>query len=201
MNIWFMLWVFFSVFVLGIFFWTMLILMRQKSAWQDFAKRNSLQFVRKGIMDSAVVYGQYKGFSLSVFSEAQSDDSGRGRRFRTIVQFDLPAGMPTEGVAGSPALELFVKNLPLAEFFVPQGEWEKRSLIKTMNAKALGDYFNADRVRVLNGLMSVPGLTTLFVFNERETLLRVETGDPMSDSKKLERLASKVADVVRVLAL
>lgn len=201
LNIWFMLWVFFSVFVLGIFFWTILILLRQKTAWQEFAKRNSLFFTRKGVLDSAVVNGLYKGFPVTVFSESQSDDSARGRRFRTIVQFDLPPGMPTEGVAASPALELFVKNLPLAEYYVPTGEWDKRSLVKTMNPKALGEYFTPDRVRVLNGLMSVSGLNTLFVFNERETLLRVESPDPMSDSAKLDRLVSKVADVVRVMSL
>lgn len=201
MNIWFMLWVFFSVFVLGIFFWTILILMRQKNAWFEFAKRNSLTFYRRGILDSAIVSGLYKENFVSIFSEGQSDDSGRGRRFRTVIQFDLPPGMSTEGVAASPSLAQFVTNLPLAEFYVPQGEWNEKSLVKTMSPKAVAEYFNADRVRVLNGLMSVPGLTTLFVFNERETLLRVETSDPMVDANKLERLVSKVSDVVRVLAL
>ncbi|HNQ91648.1 MAG TPA: hypothetical protein PKI93_01820 [Alphaproteobacteria bacterium] len=203
MNIWFMIWVFVAVILMGTFFWNMRILMWQKMAWKDFAKKHNMDFSSKGVVASGVISGAFQGFYLTVSSDPQIDEDFRGRRFVTVVQVDLKSSMPTEGVVGSPGLRRFVGDLPLAEEFVPHESsgWNPQALIKAQSAEALNSYFTKERTQALNSLMSVKGVNVLFVFNEKSTLLRFETPDPMDDAAKLDRLVGKILEAAKILTV
>lgn len=201
MNIWFMVWVFVAVVIMGTFFWSVRILLRQKMAWKAFAKSHNLTFDQRGITMSAVVSGDMRGVPLTISSDPQVDEDYRGRRFMTTIQLDMHFAMPTDGVIGSPGLRRFVNSLALPEEFVPSKNsgWNDKAMIKAQEAEKLDAYFTRERTQAINSLMLIKGVNVLIVFNAREMLLRFETPDPMDDAERLSRLVNKIIDVSEVL--
>ncbi|MBE2192193.1 MAG: hypothetical protein KDJ26_08320 [Alphaproteobacteria bacterium] len=202
MNIWFMLWVFFAVFIMGVFFWSLQILMRQKTAWKQVAKRHNLNYVAGGMMSSPIMSGAFRNYGLSVYSEAQLDEDARGKRYRTVIQMELKSGMPTEGVIASAKLSAVASQLDLQEVYTPDTpDWNHGTYIRTRSEELLAPYFTPARTKAINALMTINGVNVLFVFNEKDTLLRFETPDPLDDVSKMERLINKIADAADILSV
>ncbi len=203
MNIWLLIWVFAVVFIFGIFVWSMQILFKQKKAWADFAKKNTLQYTPGALMKSPSVNGLYKGYPLSVFSEEQPTPDQRGRRFRSVLQFELPSGMPTEGVVASGEGHGFANSLTdLTHVIVPEiPGFPQTVLIRTSNHEELKPYLTDERYKSLQALMTIKSISAVFIFDRSATFLRFETSDPLADSGKLERLCAKIAEHAKVLSL
>jgi len=174
--------------------------MKQKMAWKDFGKKHNLSFEPHGVLASGVLRGIIRDHSLTISSDPQINEDYRGRRFLTTIQIDLNLKMPTEGVIGSAGLRRFVESLPLPEEFAPADpEWNKQACVKAQKAEILDGFFSQERTRALNSLMSIKGVNVLLVFNEKTSLLRFESPDPMDDAGRLERLVFKIFDVVKTL--
>ncbi len=202
MNIWFTLWVFITVFIMGIFFWSMAILFRQKQAWAVFAKRHQMAFTPNAFFRSPAMRGAIHGFVTTVFSEEQTTQDNRGRRFRTVVQIDLPVGMPVEGVVTSPELRSFANMMQLPQDLVPSAtDWNKNIVFKTANVEKMLPFLTPERVKTLNAIMSAKSVNCIFVYNERETLLRFETADPLDDVEKIEKFVSKTLESAKILSV
>lgn len=203
MNIWFLVWIFLSVLICGVFAWSMQILLKQKQVWKQFALRHKLTYENPAFLKSPVVSGLYKNLPLEIFSEAQTSDDQRGRRFRTIVQFELSSGMPVEGVVASRHYHRFANNLTdLTEVFAPDHPgWSDAILMKTQNSELLRPYLTPARCAALLNLMTIKGFNALFIFDRNSTFLRLETADPLYDLPKMERLIEKIENHARVLAL
>lgn len=200
MNFWFMAWIFFSVFIFGIFLWSIKILLQQKQCWKQFAAQHKLAYANGPLFSSATVRGQFRGYDFSLISEAQQDDGARGRKYRSIIQIELPGRMPTEAIVASEGLRGRVEAFRLPEKFMPDlPDWNKKIYFQTANHEALSSYITPDRARALNTLMSAKGANALFVFNPSESILRFETPDPLTDVQKLERLAVKMIETAQIL--
>jgi hypothetical protein len=201
LSIWFIVWVFLVVFICGIFGWSMQILIKQKRSWADFAKKNGLQYIPGPMMRSPAVQGTYKNFPLAVYSEEQPTPDQRGRQFRTIIQVELPSGMPVEGVVASSANRSFAEGLiDLTETVkADYPGWDDSILIKTRDAELLKPFFNNERYRSLLALMTIKSISCVFIFDLTSTFLRLETADPFHEMGKLERICSKIIDQARVL--
>ncbi len=202
MNIWFMLWVFLSVFILGAFFWSLRILIKQKNSWKKFSKRHGLEYQPGGLMSSPTVMGTFRGYGVSVVSEPQLDTDGRTRRYRTVIQVEMKAGMPTEGVIASARMRGIAAQLDLQETFTPENaEWDGGIYLRTKSAELLAPYFTDKRIKAMNALMTINGVNVLFIFNEKDTLMRFETPDPLEDVTRMERLIGKVIDAADILSV
>lgn len=200
MAFWFLIWIFLAVFVFGMFFWSLNILFRQKRAWTSFANKNSLRVEPGPLLASAAVKGFVKGFDVTLYSEEQSADSGRGRRFRTVIQIDLAKPMATGGVVASPDMKVFVNSLNLPNTFEPDLEgWNKNIVIAVQDADKIKPYFTPDRLRSLNGLMSMKVYNVIFIFDLQNSYLRLETPDPLSDEVKLDKLVQKLVEQAKIL--
>lgn len=203
MNLWFLVWVFLSVFICGIFFWSLEILLKQKRVWAQFAKKAGLDVTNPGLLKSPVVNGLYKGFPLQLFSEPQATEDQRGRRFRTIIQFELPQGMPTEGVVASRHYHPFAHGLiDLTQRYTPDvtGGWSADVLILTKNVDLLKPYLTQARLNTLSGLMTTKTFNSVLIFDANTTILRIETADPLYTLDKLERLVAKIEECARALS-
>ena len=203
MSIWLIIWVFLVVFICGVFFWSMQILIKQKKAWADFANKNGLQYTRGAIMKSPIVQGIYKTFPLTIYSEEQPTIDQRGRQFRTIIQIELPPGMPVEGVVASSSNREFVEGLiDLVEVVkVDYPGWNDSILVKARSADLLKPFLNNERCRTLLALMTIKSISCVFIFDPTSTFLRLESTDPFHESGKLERICSKIVDQARVLII
>ncbi len=202
MNIWFMLWVFFSVFILGAFFWSLQILLKQKNAWKQFSKRHGLNYQPGGLMTSPILQGSFRGYGVSIVSEPQLDNDARTRRYRTVIQIEMKPGMPTEGVIASPQMKGVASQLDLQETYTPDSKsWDSAIYLRTKNAELLAPYFTESRTKAMSALMTINGVNVLFIFNEKDTLIRFETPDPLEDVTRMERLVSKIADAADILSV
>lgn len=202
MNLWFLVWVFLSVFICGIFLWSLQILFKQKQIWGKFAKKNGLEITNPALLKSPVISGVYKGFPLEIFSEAQATEDQRGRRFRTVIQFELPQGMPTEGIVASRKYHAFANTLiDLTTRITPDVPgWSPEILIKTKNVEALTPYLTQARYNTLMTLMTTKSFNTVFIFDTNTTILRIETPDPLYDLEKMDRLCAKLEEYARALS-
>ena len=203
MNIWLLIWVFAVVFICGVFLWSTQILFRQKRAWAEFAKKNTLQYTSGALMKSPLVKGVYKGFPLTVYSEEQPTPDQRSRRFRTVIQFELPGGMPVEGVVASPDNHVFAMSLlDLVEKYVPADtSFPETIMIRTRSVAALEPYLTKERMQILQSLMTLKSIHGVFIFDRNATFLRMEMADAMTDPEKLVRFCSKLAEQAAVLAI
>lgn len=200
MNIWFVLWIFFSVFILGVFFWSLQILLRQKAAWKQYAARHNLSYQSGSLMQSPTVTGLVSGYELGLFSEARTENDSKGRKFRTVLQLDLKPGMPAEGVISSAGMAAIVSTLDIKESFKPESaEWDDKIIVKATNPEKLHPYFTPARIKALKALMGTKGVEAMLIFNENETFLRFETPDPLDSIEKVDRLVTKICGVADIL--
>jgi hypothetical protein len=200
LNFWFLIWVFLAVFISGIFLWSLQILIRQKKTWGDFGRKHKLNVRTPALMKSPVVSGEFRGFLIQLYSEEQPTEDQRSKRFRTILQIEMPA-MPVEGIVASQKNHAFANGLlDLTETYVPEFPgWESSILVKTSNTEILKSYLTDERLRAMQALMTIKTVSALYIFDRTTGFLRFETPDPLYDAQKLERLLSKITDQAALL--
>lgn len=202
MNIWFLLWLFLALFIVGLFGWSFLILQRQKRAWAEFAKKNNLQLNEGKLFASSSVTGNFKSFPFYLYSEEQAINQSGNRRFRTIIQFELPAPMPAPGVVASAEAGNFARALNLKETYVPEYDfWNKSIVLITDNTEALRPYLTEERCKSFNSLMTIKAIACILIFDDKNTFLRFETAETFDDVGKLDRFVQKAVEQAKVLSL
>lgn len=189
------------MFLLGLFAWSLHILMRQKQAWSEFAKKNNLSVNRGKFFASVSVVGMLRSIPFYLFSEEQVANLNGGRRFRTIIQFEL-SKMPVPGIVASIDAANFANSLSLKERYQPEFDfWNKEIIILTDNVEALRPYFTEERCRSLNSLMTIRSIAGILIFDDTNTYLRFETPDPFDDMQKLDRFVSKAVEHAKILSV
>lgn len=202
MNIWFLIWLFLALFILGLFGWSFHILLRQKRAWAEFAKKNGLILNPGKTFSSSSVTGNLKSFPFYLYSEEQTINQSGTRRFRTIIQFELPGPMPAPGVVASAEAGNFARALSLKENFIPEFEfWNKTIVLMTDDPEALRSYLTEERCKSLNALMTIKAIATILIFDNKNVYLRFETADAFDDATKLDRFISKAVEHAKILSI
>lgn len=200
MNIWIVLWVFLTVFILGVFFWSLQILLRQKNAWVTFAARHQLGVAQTAFFASPRVRGEIKNIPFNLYSEQQVTNANGSTRFRTIIQFELSKDFPTQGIIASPEARDFAKALNVKEEFTPDyPEWNKDISVFITDAENIKSYLTPERCRSLNAIMTIKAFASILIFDGNVAYLRFETPDPLDHAEKLEKLVMKLADHARIL--
>jgi len=199
---WIFLWVVLSIFVMGVFFWSMFILQQQKRAWFAFAKKSGLKYEAGAYTDPPVVSGIVKGYKVTFFTDSLRTQDVRGRRFVTTIEVEIGDGMPTVAALATQDFADFLSPLRLPLSWQPPGEdWQKNYIIKTRSTDRLVRYLTKARLKVLSDLFSMKNAATLFFFDEQACILRIETPDPLRDPDRMERIAKRVYSAVDVLLL
>ena len=202
MNIWFLLWVFLAIFILGLFAWSFHILLRQKRAWAQFAEKNNLSVTPGKLFASSSVTGVLKGFPFFLYSEEQTINQAGSKRFRTIMQFELPGPMSTPGIVASADAGNFARALSLKESYTPEFDfWNKNIVVMTDDTQLLGPYLTEERCKSLNSMMSIKTIAAILIFDAEHVYLRFETPEAFDDFKKLDRFATKAAEHAKILSL
>jgi hypothetical protein len=181
---------------MGIFAWSLVILLRQKNAWRAFATKNNLEIGQSKYLSSPLINGLYKGNPFILYSEEQQTGDIKGKRYRTIIQFLLPP-MACYGIVASPEATSFAATLNMKEgISLPAETFNPASVVFCNDKEKLLPYFTADRVKALNALMNIPNFAIVFIFDEKEAFLRFETADPLDNAERLDKLVAKIAQYV-----
>lgn len=202
MNIWFMVWVFVAVFILGTSLWSLYILLKQKRSWEAFAKKNDMEFISTAFMKSPMLRGAFEGVKVMIYSDQQIAGHERQKRIRTVFEFALKAPMPTEGAIASAAFKNFVNGLGMAEKYVPDSpEWNKEIVVSVTSGEAIAQYFTKERIGALSTVMTIKNCPVMILFSNEDTVMRVESADPFDKPDKLERFLKKMTDAVKIISL
>ena len=192
---WIALWFLLSAFVLGVAGWSYMILRQQKRAWAAFAKRHNLTFKRGTIFGPPLMEGVMGNYYVSFFIGRQDTNDARSHRYVTVIEINLRVGLPTSAAIGTKETTGVVNILPL-EFNVPPPEgatlWDKDWPARARDPGKFYAYMTPARVEALKNVFTTKGVMALFFFDELDTLLRIETSDPLRDDKKLDKAMARI---------
>lgn len=199
---WIFLWVIVSLFILGTFFWSVRVLFQQKAAWKNFAQKMNLTYMpQKGWLVSPVISGSIGQYGFSLFSEPQPTNDQRGLRYNTIIEFALRQGVPASvGAIGTQKMAVILEQIIAKEpVSVSDADWDTSWFIRATRPAVIQQYLTPARVDVLKKIFRLKTLGTLFLFNDSEGILRLETSDPMVDAERLEKIVRGVLAQLPVL--
>lgn len=197
---WIFLWIVISSIILGIFGWSQWILIQQKRAWKILANKYKLEYKPRKFTESAVVTGKFQGYRLNLFSDAYRTGDARGERYVTVIEIEICKGMPTGAAMGTESVREFVDQLSFRQSFVPEHEkWRDEYILRTRDVQLTVDYLTRPRLDALTSLFAMKNATILFFFDEMDSILHIETLDPLRDPARLERIIMRLIQTARVL--
>lgn len=202
--IWFMLWLLLSAFVLGAFFWSIRILMTQKRAWKAFATKLGLQYSNGGrLLASPDVTGTVDGLRLNMFTERRASNDARGERFVTAIELVMSSAMPMSGAICTASMADMIGALRLDDVAVPEGiaEWDAGWRVRSDNVDLMQRFLTPLRCDILRKIFRMKVLAALYIFDQRECVLRIETTDPLNNVDKMEKIIRGFIPMVKSMAL
>lgn len=202
MSIWLALWLSLS-FVLVVFMvWTLVIMLRQKAAWKRFAADQHLRYKPGPFFSSPEVSGVFEDYTVSVFGSEHTAPDSRNSRKLTAIEITLKSKMPMAGAVGSGGMIEIIKRFDYHNEFKPADtDWSKEYIAVSRNSAALEAYLDGARVKALSALMKIKNVWLIFIFEKDDTLLRIDTPDPLEDKKRLVSLLKKMVRTAKILEL
>lgn len=187
---WILIWLAFSVFIIGMFSWSTIILQRQKRAWADFALKHGLAYDRRRFLDSAAVTGLYKGFDITLMSLPREADDPRDNRFVSVLELKFPQGLQDSFAIGTPAMHPFIEQFDAyKQYTIPAKGWKEEYKVYANNLDRAKDFLTADRLKHIARILSLKNADVLIMFDSQEGIVRAETIDPVQTSDKVEQVA------------
>lgn len=190
-----------AVFILGIFFWSLEVLFKQKKGWKALSKKLKLNYENTALLTSPMVEGHYGEYHITLYSEAQPTQDTSRRQFRTILLIGKEQGFPTGAAIATSGRRSFVESLNIEDVHKPDFKgWNGSIVFHTQNDKTISKYMNEDRYTSLNRLMNLKNKESIFIFDDKEMFYRMETSDPLIDPEIIEKMIKKFikeCDVMR----
>jgi hypothetical protein len=191
--LWILLWLLFSAFVLGTFFWSTIILIRQKKSWKEFAERNNLTYEAGRFLDSAVVTGDYKGHVITLASLPRQGADPRDRRFVSVIEVNFPQGILDSFAIGTQAMHAFIEQFDVYTLIPVKAKgWNEEHRIYAANKETAKNYLNETRLKHIAKILSTKNADVIIMFDAQEGVVRIETIDPIQDGEK----AGQVIDYI-----
>ena len=200
MNIWLFLWLLFTVFVLGIFFWSIRTLLMQRRAWRAFATTMNLSYQNgEKFLSSPSVTGSFGAYGFSLHTEQLRTEDMRGERFSMVVEFALRRGLPTFGAVATKRLVPFLDTLDMPQSWRPEDkDWDGSWVVRARNVAVAQAYLTPERREIIKKIFRMKALSVMFVFDRQDAVLRLETADPLTDAQKLEKIVRGLATQLKV---
>lgn len=190
---WILLWVVLSGILLGATFWSLQILMRQKNAWEAYAKKKKLSFKRGTFMGAPEMSGMLGDYRVSFFTAERSGPDIRTRRYVTVVEIELKEAAVDGGVFGTAEMRPFMESLGKLHIHkVEHPAWEDDFGAYIHNDAAVTTYLDADKIETLANILKTRNADILVVMNAQEIVFRLETIDPMQNADKIDKILSRL---------
>jgi hypothetical protein len=202
-NFFWLVWIGLGAFVFFIYGWSLKVLIEQKRAWRAFAQKNKLSYEHGRLTTPASVTGLYEGYRIYLYTDAEFTPDIRGQRFVSVIELELGQGAPTGAAIGSKKLEGFVLSLErLRQEYKPLYEgWDDSIVLRTRNAAILKLYLTDKRLAALKDVFDMKSSGVLFFFDEVEAVLRIQSSDPLKDSKRIEAILKRLIKAASVLKI
>lgn len=202
MTVWVFIWILLSIFILGVSAWSFQILFRQKAAWLAFATKKDLTYQNgPHFLSSPIISGNIGPYGFGLFSEERQTSDARGQRFNTVIELALRKGLPAPGAIGAGAMAPIIEQLTgmTQSVSITDPDWDPQWVIRTTDSKALESYLTPARRDVLKKIFRLKILAALFVFDDKDAVLRIETADPLQDAEKIEKIVRSMIAQLEIL--
>ena len=197
---WILLWVILSVVLLGSALWSLQILMRQKKAWEAYAKKKGLVFNKGTFMGAAEINGVIGNYKIAFFTAERQEADVRRRRYVTSVEITLSEGLVNGGVAGTQNVLTFMQSLGKLHPYPIDG-WQPTQYMFVLHDDVIKAYLTPDRLETFDNILKTRNSDTVIVFSDQEMAIRLETSDPMQDADKMDKVITRIlglADKLRI---
>lgn len=199
---WFFLWFVLSAILIGATLWSLQILIRQKAAWEAYAKTKNFNFNRGTFMGPGEMNGVIGDYRVSFFTAERAGTDVRTRRYVTVLEIDLIDGLVDGGALGTKEMLPFLQTLDkLHPLKIEGAPFDDGTFLFSKNDTVLKAYMTKDRLETLASILKTKNADTLVIFNDREVVLRLETSDPMQDAEKIDKIVTRLlglADKLRI---
>ena len=196
------IWVLLSGALLVFLGWTVGILIRQKKAWKQFSKARKMRYSVSGLMMSPEVTGVIDGYSVSLFVGEHETEQSRTPRKMSAIEVMLKSTMPVPLALGSGNMVRLIQGLGYAQEYRPDVKgWNKDYIAQSPSENAMRKYLTESRLKSLLKLMAVKNAWVILISDGKETLLRLDTPDPLDDVAQIDKLVKGMIKVAKLLEL
>lgn len=197
---WIFLWIVLSAILLGATLWSLQILLRQKKAWEAYAKKKSLAFNKGTFMGPAEINGQIGDYKISFFTAERQQTDARRRRYVTALEIELSEGIVDGGIAGTQEMLIFMQSLTKVHPYPVDG-WQAGHYLFVRDDAVAKAYFIPERLETLETILKTRNADSVIVFSAEKLVIRIETSDPMQDAEKIDKIVTRLiglADKMRL---
>lgn len=200
MSIWFFIWFLLSFLIIGVVAWSTIILVQQKKAWKAYAAKKGLTYIGRKFFEPCEVEGISDGYTISLFSATQMKEDARKSRQLSVLQVIVNRKIVDGIGAGTNEMLPFLQNLePLSPHDASAYNWDKKFDFRSRNKRAVDQYLNEERVKVLQGLLSMPGADVIILMDHAQGIFRFETSNPLASIEKIETMVDKIIKRIQIL--
>ncbi len=200
MSLWFLLWFVLSFVLLGATGWSTIILIQQKKAWREYAKKKDLIFTPNKFFEPASLEGVIDGYNVSFFTAVQQNPDSRKNRQLTVMQVNSNKPFVDGVVCCTAEMLPFLQSLDaITPHDLKVGKWNKKNHIRSRNKKAVDAYLTEERVAVLSSILGMPNSDILVLLDGNEGVFRFETPNPLQNAVQVDNVINKLIARIKKL--
>lgn len=197
----FTIWFVISAILIGATLWSTSILLKQKRAWEAFAKKHKMAYDKGRFMSSPSVTGHMQGYRVALFSAERQALDVRQRRMMTALEITLPGGLVDGAAVGSTEMLPFLNSLTALKPYTPKSEiWSGDLHFFARNIDILEAWLTDERLTHIVAIAGTKNSDNLFMFDDVQGIIRIETRDPLSDPDKIEKAAMRLIKHAKALS-
>lgn len=185
---------------MGIFLWSLHISHEQKRAWQAFANKYRLQFIKGAMFQPPAVTGQLKDRMVNIYAQQTLND-GRSKKTTSMVEVFLNRIPVSLAFVSSQGFGDLAAELQIPEpFNVNDPDWPLNIIARAPDAEAATIWFSAhkSRIRAIQKLVKLP-YDTAFIIDDNRSFLLVRTTDPLSDPRLINKIIIELYEIASML--
>lgn len=172
----------------------MVILYKQKKAWEVYAKRKGLAFNKGTLSGPCEMEGSIDGFHVSFFTATQQKEDSRKNRQLTVMQLTLAKPFMNAIGAGTAEMLPFLNALEeISPHSLEHEKWDsKANHIFSKNKEAVDKFLTDERIVILNNILKLANSDNLILLEDEQAVFRFETTNPMTEVETIEKLVKKL---------
>ena len=202
LSVYFYIWLFISLFLLGFWGWTLLVVVQQKRAWKAFAEKRQLRFHDQGMFATPMVGGSIDSYGVSLFASEHSELDERSQRRLTAIELSLQSDFPFACGVASGGMVSVVDAFDIRHEYKPQVKgWDNAYVLRTSDLQMAQNYFSEERMQKVLDLMKIEKAWIILIFFEDRGILRMDTPYPIDNPEELDKLITQMIDAARTLEI
>jgi len=191
---WMALWLLVTAFLVGVTGWSYAILVRQKKAWEAYAKKKNLVFQKGTLMGAPEVSGVIGSFKINVFTAERPSQDIRGRRYISGVEVTSARGAFDGIVAGTKEMLPFMQSLSKLHPYTMDkvAGWDANHFVFVTHDAPTAAYLTAERAEALGAFLRTKNVDAVIAITAGQIVMRVETFDPLQDAEKIDKAVDRM---------